>query len=85
VSRPQTARPAPVEQLPPGALTATSSVDNKKYGSKDDIDFIKHNQKVAKSAQLKRAPSIEQLKSVQEKLNKDLEAYNNKIKGKIPK
>jgi hypothetical protein len=59
-------------------------VPNKKFASKDDLDFIKHNQLVAKQAQIKRAPSMEMLKYVQEKLNKDLEIYQTKIKGKIP-
>jgi hypothetical protein len=52
--------------------------------SKDDIDFIKHNQKMAKQVHIKRAPSVEMLKKVQNKLNSDLEKYNNKIKGKLP-
>jgi hypothetical protein len=38
----------------------------------------------AKQVQLKRAPSLEMLKYVQEKLNKDMENYHTKIKGKIP-
>lgn len=57
---------------------------NKKFASKDDLDFVKHNTLVAKQAQLKRAPSVEMLKYVQEKLNKDLENYQTKNKGKIP-
>lgn len=79
-SRPQSARP--VSQ----AASQTSTAEfKKKYGSKDDIDFIKHNQKVATTVQLKRAPSIEMLKQVQSKLDNDLNKYNEKIKGKIPK
>ena len=34
---------------------------------------------MAKQAQLKRAPSVEMLKYVQEKLNKDLENYYDKL------
>lgn len=76
-SRPQSARQAPKEN-------DLNMVPNKKFASKDDLDFIKHNQLVAKQAQIKRAPSMEMLKYVQEKLNKDLEIYQTKIKGKIP-
>ena len=52
--------------------------------SKDDIDFIKHNQQLAKQCQLKRAPSVEMLKSFQEKTNKQFETYMANKKGKIP-
>ena len=76
--RPQSARQAPRENT-----TQTTSTD-KKFASKDDIDFIKRNQKLAKDVQLKRAPSVENLRSVQEKLNNDLKIYHEKIKGKIP-
>lgn len=78
-SRPQSARP--VSQ----ASQTNTAEFKKKYGSKDDIDFVKHNQKVATTVQLKRAPSIEMLKQVQSKLDNDLNKYNEKIKGKIPK
>ena len=73
ISRPQSARPA-----------TANSVKSNTSGSKDDIDFIRANQELAKEARIRRAPSIEALKSVQEKLNKDLEKYNEKIKGKVP-
>ena len=76
--RPQSARQAPRENA-----GNTTPVD-KKYGSKDDIDFIKRNQSLAKEVQIKRAPSVEMLKSVQEKLNNDLKTYQEKNKGKIP-
>ncbi len=76
ISRPQSARQAPKENL--------NTEPNKKFSSKDDLDFIKHNQMAAKQVQLKRAPSLEMLKYVQEKLNKDMENYHTKIKGKIP-
>jgi hypothetical protein len=56
----------------------------KKFASKDDIDFVKHNQKIASKVQIKRAPSMEQLKSVQNKLESDMNKYNSRIKGKIP-
>jgi hypothetical protein len=52
--------------------------------TKDDIDFVKQNQQIATQFRLKRAPSVEQLKLVQEKLNKDLEKYNALKKGKVP-
>ncbi len=76
IVRPQSARQAPREK--------TTEPTDKKFGSKDDIDFIKRNQKLAKDVQIKRAPSMENLKSVQEKLNNDLKIYQEKIKGKIP-
>lgn len=76
MSRPQTARESPKD---PKTLEL-----NKKFASKDDMDFIKHNQKVVTQMHMKRAPSVENLRQVQEKLSKDLEAYNNRIKGKVP-
>lgn len=75
--RPQSARQAPSE-------SSTKAPVEKKFASKDDIDFIKRNQKLAKEVQIKRAPSMENLRSVQEKLNNDLKVYQEKIKGKIP-
>ena len=77
VSRPQSARQSP-------KLNQAQEMSEKKFASKDDLDFLKHNQLLAKQAQLKKAPSVEMLKQVQEKLNKDLELYQTKIKGKIP-
>ncbi|CAF0763571.1 unnamed protein product [Brachionus calyciflorus] len=74
ISRPQSARPS----------TANSVKSNKSTGSKDDIDFIRQNQLLAKESRIRRAPSVEVLKSAQEKLEKDLENYNKKIKGKVP-
>lgn len=74
ISRPQSARPATADNK--------SQVSTQK--SKDDIDFIKHNQQFAKQSLIRRAPSMEMLKQVQEKLNKDLEKYENKVKGKVP-
>ena len=78
IVRPQSARQAPRENT-----TQTETTD-KKFGSKDDIDFIKRNQKLAKEVHIKRAPSMENLRSVQEKLSNDLKIYQEKIKGKIP-
>jgi hypothetical protein len=75
ISRPQTARPSSSQSN----ISATS--ENK---SKDDFDFIKQNQKLATQFKIRRAPSVEILKLVQEKLNKDLEKYNEKNKGKLP-
>ena len=77
IIRPQSARQAPREN------TSVPSFD-KKFGSKDDIDFVKRNQALAKEVQIKRAPSVEMLKNVQEKLNSDLKTYQEKNKGKIP-
>jgi len=76
MSRPQTARESPKERK----INELS----KKFASKDDMDFIKHNQKVVTQMQIKRAPSVENLRQVQEKLSKDLEAYNNRKFGKVP-
>lgn len=74
ISRPQSARPS----------TAGSTKTNKTTGSKDDIDFVRQNCQLAKEQRMRKAPSMEMLKSVQEKLDKDMEKYNEKIKGKIP-
>ncbi|RNA36308.1 enkurin domain-containing 1 [Brachionus plicatilis] len=74
ISRPQSARPS----------TAGSTKTNRSTSSKDDIDFVRQNRELAKEPRMKRAPSMEMLKNVQEKLNKDMEKYNEKIKGKIP-
>lgn len=74
ISRPQSARPASADPVK----------SNRSTRSKDDIDFIRQNQQLAKEVRIRRAPSVEQLKCVQEKLNKDLENYNQKIKGKVP-
>lgn len=76
-NRPQSARQAPREN------TSQNSM-GKKYGSKDDIDFVKRNQTLAKDSHMKRAPSVENLKQVQEKLNNDLRTYEEKNLGKIP-
>ena len=73
-SRPQSARPS----------SAVSNASTTALKSKDDIDFIKHNQLVATQFKLKRAPSVEQLKLVQEKLSRDLEKYHAQKKGKVP-
>ena len=81
ITRPQTAREPPREN----DTLLNLGTSDKKFQSKDDIDFIKRNQQIAKQATLKRAPSVEQLKKVQEKLNTDLEIYEKKIKGKVPK
>lgn len=79
--RPQTAREAPTDTS--GELAAAAaSANNRK--AKDDIDFIKHNQELAKQIKLRRAPSVDMLKSLQEKTNKQLEAYMEKQKGKVP-
>jgi hypothetical protein len=77
ISRPQSARQSP-------KTSDAKEMADKKFSSKDDLDFIKLNQKLVTQVQIKRAPSVEMLKQVQNKLNKDLEAYNNKIKGKVP-
>jgi hypothetical protein len=75
ISRPHTARPS-------SAASNASAESARK--TKDDIDFVKQNAQIATQFKLKRAPSVEQLKLVQEKLNKDLEKYNALKKGKIP-
>ena len=54
------------------------------FKSKDDIDFVTLNKSVAKAFIIKRAPSVENLKHVQEKKATDLEKYDNAVKGKIP-
>lgn len=74
ISRPQSARPS----------TAGSTKTNNSTSSKDDIDFIRQNRQLAREPRMKKAPSMEMLKSVQEKLDKDMEKYNEKIKGKLP-
>ena len=74
-SRPQSAREPPKENKNPVSP---------KFASKDDIDFIKLNSQFAKQVSMKRAPSVEMLKHVQEKLNHDLEKYRKSVKGKIP-
>lgn len=75
--RPQTAREASTE-------ANQDLKDALKRRAKDDIDFIKHNQNLANQIRIKRAPSVEMLKNLQEKTNKDFEAYMNNRKGKIP-
>lgn len=52
--------------------------------SKDDIDFIRHNRNVVKQMQMRRAPSVESLRSLQEKTNQQFDEYINKRKGKVP-
>lgn len=73
ISRPQSARQAETENKLELELK-----------SKDDIDFIKLNQKLATQLKLKRAPSVEFLKKIEEKQQNELKEYENKIKGKIP-
>jgi hypothetical protein len=76
-SRPQTARQSPKRN-------DGKELSEKKFVSKDDFDFLKHNQKVAQSVQLKKAPSMENLRQVQEKMQKDFNKYQEKSKGKVP-
>lgn len=78
--RPQTAREAPTS----GGELAAAAASATERRAKDDIDFVKHNQELAKQIKLKRAPSVDMLKSLQEKTNKQLEAYMEKQKGKVP-
>lgn len=77
VSRPQSARQSP-------KANDGKEMSQKKFASKDDFDFVKLNQNLAKQAHMKKAPSMENLKHVQEKMGKDLELYQQKIKGKVP-
>jgi hypothetical protein len=74
--RPQSARPS--------SAASNASVAANQGKSKDDFDFVKHNQLVATQFKLKKAPSVEQLKQVQEKLSQDLEKYHSKKNGKVP-
>ena len=76
-NRPQSARASPK------ANNAKDS-SQKKYASKDDFDFIKMNQSLASSVHMKKAPSVENLKEVQMKMEKDLETYQKKCRGKVP-
>ena len=57
---------------------------DEKIKSKDDIDFIKLNRQLAVNRQIKRAPSVEMLKKVEQKKQHELENYELKIKGKVP-
>ncbi len=76
-SRPQTARHSPKKN-------DGKELSEKKFASKDDFDFLKHNQKVVQSFHLKKAPSMENLRQVQDKLQKDFDKYQEKSKGKVP-
>lgn len=76
-SRPQSARQSP-------KTNDGKELSEKKYASKDDFDFVKQNQKLARSIHIKKAPSMENLRLVHEKMEKDLENYNKKNKGKVP-
>lgn len=77
VSRPQSARQSP-------STNDAKEFTLKKYASKDDFDFLKANQNFAKTALMKKSPSVENLKQVQQKMEKDLEKYQQKNKGKVP-
>lgn len=76
ISRPQSARPSSAQ--------SNASATSGKYASKDDIDFVKQNRAIVTQFKLKKAPSVEQLKQVQEKLKQDLDKYNEQKKGKVP-
>lgn len=52
--------------------------------SKDDIDFVKRNQQLATQMKIKRAPSVEMLKNLQDKTTKDLDTYLSQKNGKVP-
>lgn len=78
--RPQTAR----ETSDTGSELAAAAATAHEKKAKDDIDFIKHNQQLAKQVRMRRAPSVEMLKNLQEKTNKQFEAYMADKKGRIP-
>ncbi len=75
--RPQSARQSP-------KTNDAKEETQKKFVSKDDFDFIKFNSSYSKSVAMKRAPSVENLKQVQQKMENDFEKYQQKIKGKVP-
>lgn len=76
-NRPQSARQSP-------KANDVKEQTQRKFASKDDFDFIKFNSSYSKSVGMKKAPSVENLKQVQQKMDKDFQNYQQKIKGKVP-
>lgn len=48
------------------------------------VDFVSHNARNAKRAQLRRSRSLQSLTEVLEQKRKDQEEYNAKQKGHVP-